>query len=617
MKPLNLSADAPWRERFEAPAFLMTQVARLDSTRGTAVSNESGIYQVYAWDVETNERRQLTHRAEGVIMHWLSPDGRYIYYLQDKQGNEIGHFVRLPWNIEVAESSEPEVVTPTIPPYSPGGLSISRLGNKLAFVTAMPDGFTLYVIDLQDDQIGEPRKLFHGQALMRGVQLSADGKLVLVHSTEPTDSMESALYVFDAESGEKVSELWDGAKTGMSAFGFIPLAGDGRLLANSSKTGTERLFIWDPTTGERWDLPIDHTGSAVGNGWSSDGKRVLFSLLEQAQQKLNTFDLVTEETAVLDTPNGTKAAPYFMPNGEIFVLLTESAHPGRLIALDDQTGQFKRVVLEASEIAPGKSWRSINYNSTDEHQVQGWLALPDDVSGNGGPFPTILNMIGGPMGVKVNSFSAASQAWLDHGFAYLSINYRGCSTFGREHQYKIIGDLGHWEVEDMVGARNWLVEQGIAIPEQIFLDGRSYGGYLTLMGLGKYPDLWVGGMAGVAIADWAVQYEDTADMLRGVQESLFGGTPQEYPERYAKSSPITYAEQVKAPVLIIQGRNDTRTPARPIEMYEAKMRALGKDIRVEWYDTGHSGGYADSKLAVQHMEMNLKFAYHVLGELDN
>jgi dipeptidyl aminopeptidase/acylaminoacyl peptidase len=215
--------------------------------------------------------------------------------------------------------------------------------------------------------------------------------------------------------------------------------------------------------------------------------------------------------------------------------------------------------------------------------------------------------------VATESFSPGSQAWLDHGFAFLTINYRGSTTFGKAFEEQIWGDLGHWEVEDMVAARNWLVEQGIARPDEILLTGWSYGGYLTLMGLGKRPDLWAGGMAGIAIADWAIQYEDTADVLRGYQVALFGGTPEQKPELYAASSPISYAERVSAPVLIIQGRNDTRTPARPIEMYEAKLKALGKQIELHWFDTGHLGSFAQTELAIKHQEIMLRFAYRVLG----
>src|SRR5207244_1817755 len=125
---------------------------------------------------------------------------------------------------------------------------------------------------------------------------------------------------------------------------------------------------------------------------------------------------------------------------------------------------------------------------------------------------------------------------------------------------------------------------GIARPDAILLTGASYGGYLTLLALGMRPDLWAGGMAEVAIADWTIQYEDTAPTLRGYQVALFGGTPTERPDAYQASSPITYVDRVAAPVLVIQGRNDTRCPSRPMELYEARLRALGKPVEVIWVD---------------------------------
>jgi dipeptidyl aminopeptidase/acylaminoacyl peptidase len=70
---------------------------------------------------------------------------------------------------------------------------------------------------------------------------------------------------------------------------------------------------------------------------------------------------------------------------------------------------------------------------------------------------------------------------------------------------------------------------------------------------------------------------------------LHGGTPVEKPEQYVASSPITSAKNVQAPVSIFHGRNDTRTPARPIELYEVKMKSLGKDIAALWYEAGHTG----------------------------
>jgi len=91
---------------------------------------------------------------------------------------------------------------------------------------------------------------------------------------------------------------------------------------------------------------------------------------------------------------------------------------------------------------------------------------------------------------------------------------------------------------------------------------------------------------------------------------LMGGTPQEKPEEYKASSPITYVEQVKAPLLIIQGYNDRRCPPRSVEVYEARMKELGKPIEVFWFDAGH--GSLEVSQRIDHQERMLRFAYQVL-----
>jgi dipeptidyl aminopeptidase/acylaminoacyl peptidase len=163
----------------------------------------------------------------------------------------------------------------------------------------------------------------------------------------------------------------------------------------------------------------------------------------------------------------------------------------------------------------------------------------------------------------------------------------------------------------MAAAYQWLVENKIAQPDAVLLTGLSYGGYLTLQAIGRCPDLWAGGMAEIAIADWKTMYEDEAESRRGYQRALFGGAPHEVPEATRKSSPITYAEQVKAPILVIQGENDTRTPARQLKVYEEKLKSLGKQIEVHWFNAGH--GSRAQEQQIEHQELMLNFAYRVLG----
>ena len=343
--------------------------------------------------------------------------------------------------------------------------------------------------------------------------------------------------------------------------------------------------------------------------WSHDGDRLLLLQTSRAQRRLWIYDVAGDALHELDHPPGYYGSgTYFGPDGEIFATWEDAAHPTRVIALDPETGALRRTVLAAGETAPGRPLRTVTFASTDGQEIQGWLGVPEGE----GPFPTILYTHGGPESVQTEEFSPEAQAWLDHGFAWLSINYRGSTTFGRAFQQQIWGNLGHWELEDMVAARDWLVREGIAHPDQIFPSGWSYGGYLTLLALGRRPELWAGGMAGVAIADWAMLYEDSSETLRGYCSAMFGGTPAEKPEQYAASSPIADVERVRAPLLIIQGRNDTRTPARPVEVYAERLRALGKAVEVEWFETGHVGGFADIDLGIAHQERMLRFAQAVL-----
>lgn len=604
MRELRVDDAAPWKQRYRLPVTWVA-IAKAAPERGLAISNRSGVFQLYAWGVGGGEMRQLTHTPTGKIGGYLSPDGRYVYYLDDEAGNEIGHFVRVKF-----EGGEPEDITPDMPPYASWNISVSRDASALGFMAAGPEGYKFYTMPLgEGGSLGAPALLHETRSLAGGLVLSADGATALLESSERSGRPEYSLLAFDLASGERVGELWDGEDTSVEGARFSPLAGDSRVLASSNRSGIGRPLIWDARSGERFDLDLGAIeGEVYPQDWSADGGRILLAQLHNAVHQLFVYDLASGALSKLGHPAGTLNGAFFAPNGEIYVHWEDSTHEMQLLALDGDTGaQWRAVLSPGVETPPGRPWRSFSFPSSDGQLIQGWVATPEGE----GPFPTILETHGGPTAVTTEHFSAGAQSWLDHGFAFATINYRGSVTFGKQFERQIWGDLGHWEVEDMVAARDYLVSDGIARHDEILLTGWSYGGYLTLMGLGKRPELWAGGMAGIAIADWSIQYEDTADTLKGYQVALLGGTPEEKPEQYAASSPITYAERVQAPVLVIQGSNDTRCPPRPLRMYEEKLRALGRDIEVEWFEAGH-GSYVVEQ-SIEHQERMLRFAYRVLG----
>jgi dipeptidyl aminopeptidase/acylaminoacyl peptidase len=372
-----------------------------------------------------------------------------------------------------------------------------------------------------------------------------------------------------------------------------------------------RPLIWETRSGVRTDLEIgDLQGDVVGVTWSLDGRKALLCQTHNATTHLWLYDLDLAKATRVHHPEGMVAAACLRGDDRVLFSWQDSTDPTQIleVSLHSPSSQPKRY-LAPTAVPKSWPWRSATFPSSDGQEIQCWYAVPDGP----GPFPTILETHGGPTYAQFNVFSPRSQIWLDHGFAFASVNYRGSTTFGKEFEKKINGDLGHWEVEDMAAGRRWLIESGIARPDQIFLTGWSYGGYLTLQAMGIYPELWAGGMGGVVVADWVTEYYDEPDAMKGYDVALHGGTPEEKPEAYRRASPINYLERLSAPLLIIQGKNDVRDPPRQVELYEAKAKALGKDVKVVWFDTGHAGSGVDVELAISHHETMLRWIYGVLG----
>ena len=601
MKELDLTPEAPWRQRFRTTDILWAVVAQQNPHRGLVCTDKDGVYQLYAWDISSNSLTQITHQPAGLLFGHISSDGNHIYHLKDDGGNEIGHFVKIPFSGGAVED-----ISPNLPPYSSFNIFQSRAGNALGFIAAGKDGFKVYI----KSNDGEPKLIHQSESIINEPVLSSDGKFLAFRSSERTKSLDTSLVVFNAETGEQLNELWDEDASIENPI-FSPINGDARLVCTTSQSGFERPLIWDTSTGKRTPLRLDGIpGSIFPHAWSDDAEQILLCQIYQAQFQLYCYTVGTYTFTKLEHPIGSVgffSQGYFAGQDEIWITWEDASHPSCLIALDSKTGKKIRTVISAGNFPEGKPFKSVTFDSENGDMIQGWLAVP----GGDGPFPTILHTHGGPTSVMSSLFAPDAQCWLDHGFAFFSVNYHGSTTFGKAFEKSIWGNLGDLEVRDMAAAYKWLVENKIAIPDEVLLTGGSYGGYLTLQAIGRRPEIWAGGMAQIAIADWKTMYEDEADSLRGYQRALFGGAPDEVPEATINSSPITYAEQIKAPLMVIQGENDTRCPARQMKVYEDKLRSLGKQIEVHWFDAGH--GSLDREQRIQHQEKMLNFAYRILG----
>ena len=602
LNPLDLSADASWKKRYRAPALAWSIRATRNPKRGLVASNKDGVYQLYAWDTRTDDLRQLTDEAAGVVRGAISADGELVYYLRDSGGDEIGHYVSLPFS-----GGQPEDISPDLPDYASHSFSESGSGNARGFAAVYDQGFHFIIHDRRQ---AKPAFTLTKEALSIGPYLSQAAEIAVIATAEKTASAEYALEAYDVHSGALIAELWDGPGSGTACTGFSPSPGDMRLAGSSSAGGYHRPFIWNPLTGERHDIHCDQfSGDVKVWHWSPDAQRLLLHQVHQALHTLYVYDIDAERARKLNTPPGALSpGSGFLDDGALQVHLADSTAPARLLEIDAESGAIRRQVIDLSvDVPAGSPWRSVTYPSSGGAEIQAWLATPPGA----GPFPTIVHTHGGPTAVQTNTWKPDAQAWLDHGFAFFSLNYRGSTTFGYDFQHAIDGNLGDLEVDDIAAGVDWLLGNGIAQPGALLKTGVSYGGYLTLQSLARQPQLFAGGMAIVAIADWTLMYEDQAGTLRGYQRSMFGGAPDEKPEAHRAASPITYAADIQAPILVLQGENDTRCPARQMRVYEQRLNELGKSIDIYWFDAGHGSLAIDEQ--IKHQELMLRFAFRTLG----
>lgn len=614
---MNSRLQTKWKDRYSFTTTIYGIQATDNPSRILCASNDSGVFQAYVMDLESGVYTQVTHKPTGTLFARLSSDGAYVFFQQDEGGNELGHLVRCH-----VDSGKVIDLTPDLPPY--GFSASAEASGRLTFIAPSSRGFEVYQIEgATSDTVSEPKLLWNSPALTSGLTISRDGKRIAVLNCARSNSIATSLIVLDASSGDFIAELYDegasieGGGPG-NAVHFSPLAGDDRILAATTRSGFSRPVIWNPDTNERIEIPLDELdGDVEVWGWSPNAERILLCHVYQAQTQLYLYDVTAQELLKIPHAPGSYGVALsfllggqFATHGELLLTVSSFEQPGQLVFLTPETGSISRVLRAPKEALQGRSFKSVQFPSTHGVTIQAWLGVPSGA----GPFPAVIDIHGGPSSAQMNDYSPDAEAWLDHGFAWISVNYRGSTTFGKDFQHAINGRLGDVEVDDIVAARQFLIEHGIARPEAIFVTGASYGGYLTLQTLGRVPHGWAAGMADIAIADWKLMYEDQSESLRGYQVALFGGTPEQKPEAHAFASPITYAQDYEAPLLIIQGKNDTRCPERQMRFFIEKMRAKEKELRIHWFEAGHGALKTDERIEQQ--EMRMAFALEILERIE-
>jgi dipeptidyl aminopeptidase/acylaminoacyl peptidase len=579
-------SGAAWKQRYRAPRFTFPQWARDVPDRVIYASNHEGTFEVYALDLSTGVERRLTTRKEGTgyrVPPRIDPRGHEVWWWDDDKGSELGV-----WRAQPFDGGADRVATDLGPAYSAN----AALGTGFAVVgRSAPEGTT---IDLVAE--GGSRRLYtHRQAASVG-SLSADEQLFTLSHSEHGDARNRAIRILD-RAGTSVAELWDGPGHGLKALKWSPVEGDQRVLVGHERDGRWMPLILDALGGGEHVLDVDLPGE-IEPSWYPDASALLLRHERGGRAELYRYDLASAALERLDTPTGSIDWAAVRPDGAVWLALSTSISPRTVVTLEG----VRILPLAPVAIPAGRPYRDVV-----AREVHGFVAAPE----GHGPFPTLFNIHGGPEAHDEDCFSATAQAWVDHGFAVAMVNYRGSTGYGRQWRDAIKAGPGHTELADIAAIHDKLVTDGVADPKRSVLSGGSWGGYLTLLGLGTQPERWTAGVAIVPVGDYVAAFEDEMEGLKRYDEALFGGTPESAPEAYRVANPITYAANVRVPVLITVGENDPRCPARSVDVYTARLRELGIPYNEYRYDAGHGSLVVDEQ--IKQVAMEIDFVARNLG----
>jgi dienelactone hydrolase len=588
--------DPRWQRRFTAPRIIDLAWADDAPERLGAITNESGSWQAWAWDLSSGVRRQVSDSTIGVEEVHVLPDGSGVVWWLDETGNEHGR-----WMVSPFDGSGARALLPALPRGWQSGLSL--VGDNVAVGLTTDDDLYRIFVALAGES---PREIYsHRQPAGVGDEwpqgrggLSPDGALVAIRHAEHGDIERTAVRVLQTRTGATVGEVEDEGSRVLPV-AWSPVPGGPRLLFLHERGGWERPGVLDLGTGERHDLDPGLPGAVFPEGWLLDG-RVLLRQGSEGRERLFAFDPATSTLDPLFDAGGTVDVAGVRPDGDVWIGPHSSVRPQRWTTLRGDTV----VALPRDERPEGRPYRSFHIDNAAGGRIQAFVATPEGDP----PFPTIVSIHGGPNWHHTEGFDEGTQAYVDHGYAVLLVNYRGSTGYGVAFRDALRGNIGFPESEDVNAALDRVIADGVADPDRVFLEGWSWGGYLATLNAGLHPDRWRAVAAGIPVGDYVAAHYECAPSLRAWDLAVMGGSPMDLPDLYRERNPMTYVDAVRAPLLIIAGEHDSRCPLGQIMTYAHALKARGGTVEIHLYPGGHHAN--DVAEQILHVERVMEFFAH-------
>ncbi|HLI52028.1 MAG TPA: S9 family peptidase [Thermomicrobiaceae bacterium] len=521
-----------------------------------------------------------------------SPDSRRIAYTTP----DGGHL----WSIAIDGSDDRELTniagSQQQPDWSERGIVL---------INARPNDDLVDVALIPGDGADWPRRLAPSDRFYIDPHWSPDGRYVAVTSFPKPEYLiyEAYLTVIDVETGQ-IHDLASGHKISNRGGHFAP---DSRRIAYvSDQSGWANLWLTDVESGQSHQL-VPEEREQADPVWSPDGRQIAYLRNDDGNVQVYLLEVESGQTRPLTHETGTHMALDWTPDGkEIICAFQSPVVSPRIIGIDVAGGERRDIVtigLAGIDAAGLVMPESIHYQSVDGLNIHAMLYQPPEVKPV--EHPLLVHIHGGPQGQYGYRWDATVQYWVQRGWVVVEPNFRGSTGYGRAHLDGLNGTWGDLDLEDNVASIDAVDKLGLIDRKRSVAWGGSGGGYATMICMTRKPDVFKAGVALYGLSNLVSFGEQTDRLARDLVPWILGPSRENF-DTWVARSPITYAEQVKSPMLILQGDADWRVPPAQSEELVHALEKLGQTVEYKLY-SGEGHGWRRADTIIDYMERMDRF----------
>jgi dipeptidyl aminopeptidase/acylaminoacyl peptidase len=571
--------------------------------------------------VTADEKRSVTR------YEWTD-DPRWLIYLQDDGGDENWHVFRI-------DLDDPDATAVDLTPFPgaavmdlqrpPGHPGIAILQLNARTETA----YDLYELDIATGELtvlaenpgSVQRWLYAGPDRLYTETLSADGEVALSRYAPGTGALSRVA-------------TFDGADNPISVYPFeVTPDGTGAWVGSNRGTDRTRLVSIDLATGTETEvdshpaydvdtraqafptLPpalIRHrrTGELLGVRYLG-ARQVIHALDPHFAEVLPRLEALAD---------GDLGAVSSDVDGRRWVVsFTDDRDPGVTWFYDHATGESRQLFRPRPQLDPDARapMLPVTITARDGLELPSYLTLPVGVEPVG--LPMVLVVHGGPWARDWWDSNPNVQLFANRGYAVLQVNFRGSAGFGKAHMRAAIGEFAGAMHDDLIDAVDWAVDQGYADPDRVGIFGGSYGGYATLVGVSFTPDRFAAAVDVVGISNLASfmrTLPPAADLTNNWFRYVGDPTDPEQEADMLARSPISRVDDIRTPLMVVQGANDIRVVQAESESIVEALRRRGVDVDyLVFPDEGHQPINPENLITMARATEDF-FARHLGGRSD-